>query len=283
MIGACGGKKLSSPESCANFLLAGFDQAGAERISDIRTFAGETLYEYIDGGAEIYHTYGFIEVATADYKIGDVEMTADIYRFSNADSAYGLYASQRPDNPQVADCGAEGFATSTSVDFVKNIYVVHVIAFERSDMAAQAVSALAKAIDTELPGDDYPPQTFALFPIENTIPGTDMFYAESFLGRSFLADVYSRRFLVDSDTLTFFLTADPGGEKFARWFELGAVDGSVQMGPEDLPYDYSRVLVADNSYYGKIIAGEKGENLVGIIGYDDNKRGLLTSWLDSMQ
>ncbi len=115
----CGGGKKSSPDlSCSNYLPDGIVEAGIERSSEVRTYEGESLFEYINGGAEIYHAYNFIEVATSTYGINGTEMVVDIYRFENPDNAYGLFASFRPDNPAFVQLGAEGFGSPASIDYV---------------------------------------------------------------------------------------------------------------------------------------------------------------------
>jgi len=278
----CGARRSGDSIRCADFLPETIDKIGAARTSDTRTFAGDSLFAYIDGGAEIYHTYHFVEVAAADYKIGDIEITADIYRFENADYAYGLYASQRPDKPDFAVLGAEGFRTPSSVDFVKGPFTVRIVAFDETQPAAQAVMAMASEIDSILPGDNDLPAMFFMFPAEGAIEATDMMYAESFLGQQFLTDVYSRKYLADGDTLRLFITEDNAGEKFAKWFELGSVDGSTEPGPADIPYDDGRDIVVDNSYYGRIIVGLNNGKLAGIINYDDRRKEFLTEWLLSL-
>ncbi len=283
LIHACGGGKRSSQDlSCSNFLPVEIVPAGIERSSEIRTFKGESLFEYINGGAEIYHTYDFIEVATATYKINGIEMVVDIYRFENPDNAYGLFASFRPDNPAFVQLGAEGFSSPTSIDFVKGPFVVKVIGFEKSAEIEQAVFVLASEINGILPANDNRPQKFSIFPQGEIIEATDRVYAESFLGHKFLTDVYSRKFQIDGDTLMLFITEDGPGEKFARWFELGAADGSAEPASDDLLFDDGRAFVIENSYYGRIITGLKGEHLLGVINYSDDKKDFLTEWLDLM-
>ena len=283
LLQACGGGKRSSQDlTCSNFLPAEIAPAGIERSSEIRTFEGKSLFEYINGGAEIYHSYNFVEVASANYTIDGIEMLADVYRFEDSDNAYGLFASFRPENPAFVQLGAEGFSSPTSIDFVKGPFVVKVIGFEESEEIEQAVSVLASEINGILPADDSRPQKFSTFPQGDIIEATDRVYAESFLGHSFLTEVYARKYQLDTDTLTLFITEDGPGEKFALWFELGAADGSAEPASDDLLFDDSRAFVIENSYYGRIITGLKGEHLLGVINYSDDKKDFLTEWLDSM-
>ncbi len=66
------------------------------------------------------------------------------------------------------------------------------------------------------------------------------------------------------------------------WFELGAAAGSAEPAGEDLLFDDGRAFVIENSYYGRIVAGLRGEDLLGVIYYSDDKKDFLAEWLDSM-
>jgi len=55
----------------------------------------DTLYQYIDGGADIYLLYEFRSLLHQDFKSGAVELTADIYDMGNPEDAFGIYAAER--------------------------------------------------------------------------------------------------------------------------------------------------------------------------------------------
>lgn len=280
---ACGGGKTGSHGlQCSGFLPDSLIQGGIERSSGIRTYKGESLFEYIDGGAEIYHDYGFVEVATANYRKRAVEAIVDIYGFDTADHAYGLYASFRPGNPEPAPFGAEGFSTSSTIDFVKGKYVVRVIGFDETAETQKLLESLASLIAGNLPGDDYLPASFSLFSPDSIMAATEMVFAKSYLGHDFLTDVYVRRYMVDGDSLTLFLTEDGDGQKFGRWIELGMMDGSAIPGDADIPFDEGRIFEMNHPRYGRIICGTRGEYLIGVMGYKDEDRGFLTGWLVSL-
>ena len=276
----CESKRSRELISTSDFLPRKIESAAIERSSEVRIFVGESLYEYINGGAEIYHSYKFIDVATADYKLGDIEMTADIFKFEDNDHAYGLFAANRPPEPDFIRLGAEGINTDVSVDFVKGPFYVKIIGFEESDLTAENVVVLAREIEKLIPGDNFLPRPFALFPAGEIVDATDMMFADSFLGQRFLSGFFTRKYLVDNDTLTLFITEKDAALKFSLWFELASEEGMAEPGPEDLPFDDGLVLIMDYVNYGKIIAGIKNGRLSGITNYDDDKSGFLTEWLD---
>lgn len=280
--GCCGDRKKTENLSSANFLPKKISSLAMERSSKIRTFTGELLYEYIDGGAEIFHLYNFIEVATADYKYNETEIVVDIYRFDNAIDAYGLFTMLRPDNPEVVHFGVEGFASVLSLDFVKGSFLVRLIGYDESAEIALALRNLAKEFNELIPGTTRRPEIFSLFPLNNKIGASDKYYAESFLGQMFLTCVYSQDYLLGSDTLTLFLTGDGSGDKFLEWSMLAVKDTTSEKTLKGLLYDEGKVFIIIDSYHGKIIAGLKSGKLLGIVNYNEKHKAFLIEWLNSL-
>ena len=60
-----------------------------------RTFNGESLYGYIDGGADLYLEYGFETVRVTSFILGTAKYKIDIYRMSDPGSAFGIFSVSR--------------------------------------------------------------------------------------------------------------------------------------------------------------------------------------------
>jgi len=55
----------------------------------------DSLYQYIDGGADLYLLYDFKALLHQNFKSGATELTADIYEMNKPEDAFGIYASER--------------------------------------------------------------------------------------------------------------------------------------------------------------------------------------------
>lgn len=63
-----------------------------------KVYAGkDKLFEYMNGGAEVYLSYSFIHVSTATYikKDTDNSVKVNIWEFGSSDDAYGIFAKDR--------------------------------------------------------------------------------------------------------------------------------------------------------------------------------------------
>lgn len=279
---SCGQKDEPAEQSGQSELLPEqLGSSGFERSSDVRTFVGESLYEYINGGAELYHQYKFVEVITADYGNNQTEIVADIYKFADADYAYGLLSSLRPLEPSPVELGAEGYASGTTIDYVKGNYLVRLVAYDDSPETFTALVSAAEAMEKHVPGRTTLPDMFAMFPPESRIAGTETFVAESFLGQKPLTDIYAIDYAVGSDTVKLFLSDDTSGEKFRQWSERA----NMHKMSKDIvgEYPFESAFVAEDSYYGNIIAGLHHNKLCGIVGFGEQHEALLTDWLIVLQ
>jgi hypothetical protein len=276
---SCGDKEDPTPNSQ---LSAYFPETIAEppitRVSDVDTYVGDSLYEYINGGAELYHLYGFELVSNAAYEADGQELILDIYRFDSSHHAFGLYSMLRPDDADIVSIGVEGFASPTTIDFVKGSYVVKLMAFDGAEAVRTAIRVMADRVNLRLPGTTELPGRFSLFPTDRLIEHTSKIYAASFLGHTFLSDVYTRDYSVDGNTITLLLAHDPEGVKFEEWRKLSAAD----VDTNGLPFDRGQVALVRDSYYGDLLAGSRSGYLAGVVGYTDNVSQFLSAWLESL-
>lgn len=281
---SCGGTQTPADlPAAAAFLPTEIPATDWTRMPEMRHFVGDTLYEYIDGAAEMYHTYGFIEVTVADYQSGPREIVVDLYRFADADMAYGMFTTLRPEEPDTIALGVAGFSFGPTLVFVKGTYIASLVGYDESAETISAIRIIAEAVGRLLPGTTEKPATFSLFPPEPPLDHTEKVFAESFLGREYLSGVYCVDYVQDGDTLTLFLMADEAGAKYAQWSEQTAGDRTTSMSAEGLPYDEGNAFIIVDGYYGHIAAGLKAGKLAGIIGYAPKHAEFLAGWLETLQ
>jgi hypothetical protein len=75
-------------------VLASGDLAGAT-IASTEYYAGQALFGYIDGGAELYLEYGFKKLGRQEVLIAKERIVVEIYQMSGANEAYGIFSVQR--------------------------------------------------------------------------------------------------------------------------------------------------------------------------------------------
>jgi hypothetical protein len=64
-------------------------------IHAARSFTGESLFGYINGGAELYLEYGFASLWVADIELMGGMYKTEIYRMNGAEEAFGIFSISR--------------------------------------------------------------------------------------------------------------------------------------------------------------------------------------------
>jgi hypothetical protein len=183
------------------------------KISDgPTTYTPETLFEYIDGGADLFLQFDFRELTSATYgKVGAgrdksrrssraprdsaamaadaasvAEITVDIYRHKDAMRAFGMYTQERPAGTTPLPLGVEGYATQDSLEFVVGSYYVKLVQFGAKQ--SSLLRPFAEKLAAGLPGTRDPPAVLKVFPDRGKLVRAEKLTAREFLGQSFLHD-----------------------------------------------------------------------------------------------
>ena len=136
------------------------------KITESAIYTPDNLYEYINGGAEVYRVHGFVKLYAYRYENpGQPEILADVFEMANTADAYGVYHHDWRDGAS-AGIGAESELSDNSLSFRKNKYFVSLMAFDETEEAMTAVKAIAQAIAKGIEGDEAEPELFSLLPEE---------------------------------------------------------------------------------------------------------------------
>lgn len=112
-----------------------------EAYSEPELYVGDDLFSLINGGAELYHEFGFIEVLAAGISISDTTpLKVEIYDMGSPDAAWGIYSltytsKAKPFMSGVSGRRGEGFA-----QFIKNKYMIYIYFDELESAELQYVA-----------------------------------------------------------------------------------------------------------------------------------------------
>lgn len=134
----------------------------------LQRFAGEDLYEYIDGGAEIYHEYGFVQVVVQDYTGGDGKsVSVEIFEMTSPAAAYGIYTFKTSAKGKRIPLGNDAQLADYYMNFWKGPYLVTLTGFDESEETRQGLWDVASNVSSKIPpGGEMPPMV-SLLPVED--------------------------------------------------------------------------------------------------------------------
>jgi hypothetical protein len=170
------GKSFIFPE------IIGWKQSG-----EIQTFMPKTLYEYIDGAADLYLAYDFEELRVAEY-LNDkkASVSVEIYRHKSSIDAFGIYSQERPSDANYLNIGAQGYIDKNISIFLLGSYYVKINSYNTGAEDQEVLQAFTKKVAESLGEEGRLPSTLSSFPLEGKIRNSEKFIARNFLGYSFL-------------------------------------------------------------------------------------------------
>lgn len=141
--------------------------AGWQPDEPPRTYSPDNLYEYLDGGAEGYLIFGFVRLEHQTCAKGNDSLTLDISEMSDADAAWGLFASRRDPRRPVQPIGMGGEILPNRASFAKGNFYVELTAMPGAEYRA-TLRAFVAALEKRLAGRTTPPRELAWFPKGHT-------------------------------------------------------------------------------------------------------------------
>jgi hypothetical protein len=138
-------------EGLSSLLPAGNEIDSWEKNLDSEEYQGEDLFFYINGGAEIYHEYGFERVIVQDYKSKNGRSASlEVYKMSNPKSAYGMYTFKSSGKGKLLNVGYGCKLQDYYLNFWKGQYLVTITGFDAEKETIDGLKAIANAVDKKI-------------------------------------------------------------------------------------------------------------------------------------
>jgi len=192
-------------------------------LEPVRTFGPDTLYEEIDGEAELVLPYGVERMTVA--VLGRAarpgsEVRLEVYRMASPRDAYGIWSQYRyPDQEILRIPPSEAIVSDTSADFFRGETFVRVRS-KPGDGSRNDVVGISSEIVALLPGSGAPPEEArALDGLPGRVPGSILYQKRAMLGYECLVPGFEAKFSTLSASGHYLLlppAADGGAGRKAR-------------------------------------------------------------------
>ena len=248
------GKTVPFPE------VSGWTQAEKPQV-----FSPETLYENINGSADLYLKYDFQDLQVAEYRNEQkASVTVEIYRHRTPDHAFGIYSQERLANANFLNIGAQGYSESMVLNFVKGPYYVKINSYNTGADDQEILLAFARKVSQNLEGITSLPAILSSFPGEGKKKNSEKFIARDFLGYSFFHSGFTAEY-----------------ESSGKKFQIFVIEGKNQNDCQDMMEKYLKQ--AENlekksgegpyrfkdPYHGEVNLYWKGKYIWGTMNLDD--------------
>lgn len=234
-------------------------------------YVPDTLFEYINGAAENFISYNFVELAVGQYRGpgGKAEMTVEIYDMGAPENAFGIYGSERYPESRFLPVGVQGYIEDEILNFFAGRFYVKLMAYEAGDKTAAALKEFAAAVVKGIPELGAFPLPVQAFAPAGRVDNSEKFILRDFLGLTFLSRgfVASYRIPNGGEFDAFVIEAPLAAEAVKSMTAL--VGHFAKPAPPD-PAPGELVRLKD-PYLANILAVREGRFIIGAVKVKDGE------------
>jgi len=236
----------------------------------------ESLFEFINGAAEIYLAYDFKELTVTQYgqKGSTASMAVEIYEMSNETNAFGIYGAERyPDNNFIP-IGIQGYAEEGMLNYLIGKYYVKLLCFEGGGQSGEYLELFAKSIVENTQGQTTFPTLLNHFPKKGLVANSEKFILKNVMGYSFLHDGYLSNYKVDDFEFDCFIiqgrNEDDAQMMLDRYLEA----------KKSQPIEKSESVVSiKDRYYDLIFLSRVGNHICGVMNIEEGRERIGQDYL----
>ena len=169
----------------------------------------DTLYEYLNGGAERYGSHGFRRLVHVRYRCGEDPLacvTLDIFDMGSELGAFGIFSAGRPAGREPRPWGSEGYRIGAIAAAYKGSIFVHGEADDERDNLLAMLERLMVLVVGDAAGSVAHPAILARLPTTHLLAGSERYVPDDLLGHAFLPGGVTATYEIDGGSAELFFS-----------------------------------------------------------------------------
>jgi hypothetical protein len=254
-------------------------EVGASRSGEQKFFSSD-LYEYIDGGADVYLDYGLVAMVHQEYKASSTDITLDIYNMGMQSNAFGIYAAESSPDYHFLPIGSEGYGTNEILNFFQDEFYVKLSAFSDKEKTGPVLERFAQVVSRRIGPSAPMPQFLSLFPAQNLVSHSCKFVKKSPLGHDFLAPAIMAAYAFGEKQTSLVISRAPDAKGAAQ--KVGQLRDYFGRSGKVVPQPglASGVFSGSNQFEGEAVFFASGSYVILCINPPPNPESFLKSVIE---
>lgn len=234
---------------------------GWTKAAEYEVFNPDNLYDRINGAAPLFLEFNCEEMTALflNSQLKDNYITIQVYRHATPQDAFGMYASERSSDLEYFNIGIEAQGDNTNMYFVTGSLYIKMWLSGSFGKEKQLQEYAARFSENLKQSVEYP-EMFGIFPDEYKIQHTQTYITSSYIGHSFLKNVYATDYEQEGKRYQMFIvdakTPEAPREMLNKYYEFTKQPAHIQEG----------FMVIEDRYNGSIPLYWKDRFIMGIIG-----------------
>lgn len=224
---------------------------------ELSSYGPDTLYQPIDGAADMFLRYNFEEMQSLEYTKGSDSFSVEAYRHATPLDAFGPYCQNRPAKDIYIDLGVQGYTDSEVLIFLAGRHYIEIRTQGTSQECRSAMMSIAKSMAAALNDGAKFPGFFSVFPSAGKKPWSEKYLAQDILGYTFLKHAF--RVDYEREGKAFSLFAMRGKDAAEAADMLKAYRRQLKLAEEPVAEGY---LEISDPYHGRLALWKSGRFLL---------------------
>lgn len=181
------------------------------------TYTKDALYLLVDGEAEMYYLYHFVNAAACTYLYKQDPtcfLSVELFQMENAFMGFGIYSTYRTPESGFIPLGAEAFGDTQYIYMYKGRFLARITCPEPGTGQSPLREA-ARRLSESIPDDPSPPREISLLDCPARTPHSEKVIMDGFLGVAGLPPVMQLEFRREGKTLKGFIVFPENTEEQA--------------------------------------------------------------------
>ncbi len=247
--------------------------SGAVAQSSATFYSPDNLYQYMDGGADIFVLYGVTNLLHQEFRAKDVDVTVDIFDMGSPENAFGMYAAERAPNYRFMTMGAEGYKDEGILNYFQDRYYVKLAGFGTG--ADAVLDAFAASLSAKIGSNPSFPAMLSQLPTEGRKPHSEQYMPKDPLGHPFLGPAYVIAYGSGDQESKLLITVARDHADAQQRLEQLKQHFSKTGQCKDAPEVGQGAVRAGNSFEGNVIAQATGRYVVLLVNPVAGTEGLI--------
>jgi hypothetical protein len=249
------------------------DLKGFRKDTSTPVYLPENLWDYINGAADTYLAYGFVDLHVAEYRKGKNVIKLEIYRQGDNTLAFGIYSTERSPTFSFTNLGSQGYIADGAFNFFKGSYYVKIRTYSKNENILKSAELLAHEVADMIPGASEMPSALSIFPVTGKKINEETYINESVLGHKFLNKAFKANYESGNDVFSVFIMDISAPEEIRKSVEAFL----ASTGTEALDSETARYILKDG-YNGTIFLAWKGSRIVIISGLSKDQSDIADKY-----
>lgn len=256
-------KRLPSPACAEGWIMDG----------KVALFDKDSLFDRINGEAELFFPYGFEVLAYARYESRQnpkLSIDMDVYKAGSPLDAFGLFSVFRRKNDARISIGTGGTISPSQLFFYQDNYFVRLQITGAASVDQEVLRACAGSLSKNLPRAAARPRALDALAVPAVVSDSERYMAESLLGYAFFTKGLVADAVLKGETVQVFLLTERTAEAARRTMAAyGAHLKTSGTEPRMIEDKGGSSMEGVDPLYGKVVAERSGASIVGAVRVKD--------------